>query len=36
VWLLNHRAEPVQVLHAETGTSLTNLAFGGPVRKTLY
>ena len=31
-----HRAEPVQVLRAETGASLTNLAFGGPERKTLY
>ncbi|OPF61988.1 SMP-30/gluconolactonase/LRE family protein [Hydrogenophaga sp. H7] len=36
VWVLNHRAEPVQVLRAETGASLTNLAFGGPERKTLY
>ena len=36
VWVLNHRAEPVQVLRAQTGTSLTNLAFGGPDRQTLY
>lgn len=36
VWVLNHRAEPVQVLRAETGASLTNLAFGGPERQTLY
>lgn len=36
VWVLNHRAEPVQVLRADTGPSLTNLAFGGPERKTLY
>ena len=36
VWVLNHRAEPVQVLRAETGTSLTNLAFGGPDGRTLY
>ncbi|MES2842324.1 MAG: SMP-30/gluconolactonase/LRE family protein [Pseudomonadota bacterium] len=36
VWVLNHRAEPVQVLRTETGASLTNLAFGGPERKTLY
>jgi gluconolactonase len=35
VWVLNHRAEPVQVLRAETGSSLTNLAFGGPDRRTL-
>jgi len=26
----------VQVLRAQTGTSLTNLAFGGPDRQTLY
>ncbi len=36
VWVLNQRAEPVQVLRGEAGTSLTNLAFGGPDRKTLY
>lgn len=36
LWVLNHRAEPVQVLRAETGASLTNLAFGGPDRMTLY
>jgi gluconolactonase len=36
VWVLNHRAEPMQVLRAETGASLTNLAFGGPERQTLY
>ena len=36
VWVLNHRAEPVQVLRGEAGTSLTNLAFGGADRKTLY
>lgn len=36
VWVLNHRAEPVQVLRTDAGASLTNLAFGGPDRKTLY
>lgn len=36
VWVLNHRAEPMRVLRAETGASLTNLAFGGSERKTLY
>jgi gluconolactonase len=36
VWVLNHRAEPVQVLKTDVGTSLTNLAFGGPERKTLF
>jgi len=36
VWVLNHLAEPVQVLRGPSGTSLTNLAFGGADRKTLY
>ncbi|MBL0943485.1 MAG: SMP-30/gluconolactonase/LRE family protein [Hydrogenophaga sp.] len=36
VWVLNHRAEPVEVLRTDAGASLTNLAFGGPDRKTLY
>jgi gluconolactonase len=36
VWVLNHRAEPLQVLRTDAGASLTNLAFGGPGRKTLY
>lgn len=36
VWVLNHRAEPVQVLTTDTGASLTNLAFGGADRRTLY
>lgn len=36
VWVLNHRAEPDLVLRSCAGTSLTNLAFGGPDRKTLY
>ena len=35
-WVLNHRAEPVQVLRSLEGMSLTNLAFGGPERKTLF
>ena len=35
-WVLNHRAEPELVLRSPTGSSLTNLAFGGPDRKTLY
>jgi gluconolactonase len=34
--VLNHRAEPVQVLHGTPGNSLTNLAFGGVGHKTLY
>jgi gluconolactonase len=36
VWVLNQRAEPVQVLRGPAGHSLTNMAFGGPDRKTLY
>lgn len=36
VWVLNHLAEPVQVLRGPSGTSVTNLAFGGPDRKRLY
>jgi gluconolactonase len=35
-WVLNHRAEPEIVLRSCAGTSLTNVAFGGPDRKTLY
>lgn len=35
-WVLNPRAEPEQVLRSPVGSSLTNLAFGGPERKTLF
>ena len=35
-WVLNHRAEPELVLRSCVGASLTNLAFGGPERKSLY
>lgn len=35
-WVLNHRAEPETVLRSCAGLSLTNIAFGGPDRKTLY
>ncbi|MFS0755137.1 SMP-30/gluconolactonase/LRE family protein [Noviherbaspirillum sp. 1P10PC] len=35
-WVLNHRAEPVLVLRSTEGMSLTNVAFGGAGRKTLY
>lgn len=35
-WVLNHRGEPELVLRSCAGTSLTNIAFGGPDRKTLY
>ncbi len=36
VWVLNSRAEPVEVLRGPAGASTTNLAFGGPQRSTLY
>jgi gluconolactonase len=36
VWVLNHRAEPVQVLRGPSGHSLTNLAFGGTDGRTLF
>lgn len=36
VWVLNALAEPVQVLRATPGQSVTNLAFGGPDLRTLY
>jgi gluconolactonase len=35
-WVLNERAEPIEVLRSAAGTSLTNVAFGGPDRKTAY
>jgi gluconolactonase len=35
-WVLNHRAEPVWVVRSPLGASLTNVAFGGPDRQTLY
>jgi gluconolactonase len=35
-WLLNKRAEPVVVWRSPKGMSLTNMAYGGPQRKTLY
>ena len=36
VWVLNARGEPQEVLTGPTGASVTNLAFGGPQRQTLY
>ena len=35
-WVLNHRAEPEAVLRSCAGSSLTNVAFGGDERRTLY
>jgi gluconolactonase len=35
-WVLNHRAEPVLVVRSPLGASLTNVAFGGAERRTLY
>jgi gluconolactonase len=36
VWVLGPRAEPEEVLTGTPGSSLTNLAFGGPEYQTLY
>jgi gluconolactonase len=36
VWVLNRFAEPEIVLKGPRGASVTNLAFGGPDRKTVY
>jgi gluconolactonase len=36
IWILNHLAEPIEILRGVSGTSLTNLAFGGSLRKTIY
>jgi len=36
VWVLNHRAEPIQIVRSTDGMSLTNVAFGGTDRRTLY
>jgi gluconolactonase len=36
VWVLNARAEPVLVLRGPAGASITNLAFGGAERRTLF
>jgi gluconolactonase len=35
-WVLNHRAEPEVVLRSPAGASVTNVAFGGLQRSTLY
>jgi gluconolactonase len=35
-WVLNHRGEPEVVLRSCAGASLTNVAFGGADRTTLY
>lgn len=35
-WVLNPRAEPVEVLRSPRGASVTNVAFGGPGRRTAY
>jgi gluconolactonase len=36
VWVLDPRAHPIEMLRGLPGSSLTNIAFGGPERKTLY
>ncbi len=35
-WVLNQQAQPDAVVRSPLGTSLTNVAFGGPDRQTLY
>ena len=35
-WVLNHRGEPEVVVRSTEGASLTNVAFGGADRATLY
>ena len=35
-WVLNHRAEPIEILRGPAGSSITNVAFGGPGNRTLY
>ena len=35
-WVLNARAEPVEILRTTAGHSLTNVAFGGPQRRTAF
>jgi gluconolactonase len=35
-WVLNGRAEPVEILRSATEASLTNVAFGGPERRIAY
>jgi len=36
VWVLGPRAEPEEVLTGPSGASVTNLAFGGPDRRSLF
>ncbi len=36
VWLFSHRGEPMLRINSPTGALTTNVAFGGPDRKTLY
>ena len=35
-WVLNHRAEPVEILRGPAGSSITNVAYGGAGNRTLY
>jgi gluconolactonase len=35
-WVLDRRAEPVELLRGPAGSSITNVAFGGADRRTLY
>ena len=35
-WILDHRAEPVELVRGPVGSSITNVAFGGAANRTLY
>jgi gluconolactonase len=35
-WILDHRAEPVELVRGPAGSSITNVAFGGAANRTLY
>lgn len=35
-WVLDHKAHPVEMLRSPLGASVTNVAFGGPGRRTAY
>ncbi len=36
VWVLDAHGRPVEILRGPAGSSITNVAFGGPGRRTLY
>jgi gluconolactonase len=36
VWVINHRGEPEHIVRSPVGPTITNVAYGGPERKTLF